>query len=108
MTSGLKADMFHCAGIDISMIQNAVIPTGRVLTAARQFGIPIIYLKMAFKPDLSDAGSTDSPNQMKHHLLGVGTTVQAPNGAESCILIRDTWNTDILLELAPMALRTHI
>lgn len=100
---GAEGGMFHRAGIDISMIQKAVIPTGRVLTAARQFGIPIIYLKMAFKPDLSDAGPTDSPNYMRHHLLGVGTTVQAPNGAESCILIRDTWNTDILPELAPMA-----
>jgi len=33
--------------------------------------------------------------------LGVGKTVRAPNGTESRILIRDTWNTDILSELKP-------
>ncbi len=100
---GAEGGMFHRAGIDISMIQKAVVPTGKVITAARQSGIPIIYLKMAFKPDLSDAGPTDSPNYMRHQLLGVGTAVQAPNGAESSILIRDTWNTDILPALTPMA-----
>lgn len=35
--------------------------------------------------------------------MGVGATVSAPDGAESRILIRDTWNTDIVAELAPMA-----
>ena len=35
--------------------------------------------------------------------MGVGALVNAPDGAESRILIRDTWNTDILPELAPMA-----
>jgi ureidoacrylate peracid hydrolase len=46
--------MFDRAGIDISMIQRAVVPTARVLTAARQAGIPVVYLKMAFQPDLSE------------------------------------------------------
>ena len=35
--------------------------------------------------------------------MGVGTTVSAPDGTESRILIRDTWNTDILSEVAPAA-----
>jgi ureidoacrylate peracid hydrolase len=98
---GSEGGMFHRAGIDISMIRRAVAPTGRVLAAARRSGIPVIYLKMAFKPDLSDAGPIDSPNHARHRLLGVGTAVQAPNGQPSRILIRDTWNTDILAELAP-------
>ena len=33
--------------------------------------------------------------------FGVGTAVQAPDGRPSRILIRDTWNTEILDELAP-------
>jgi ureidoacrylate peracid hydrolase len=85
------------------MIRRAVGPTASVLAAARRRGIPIVYLKMAFKPDLSDAGPADSPNHMRHLRLGVGTLVNAPDGAESRILIRDTWNTDILPDLAPMA-----
>jgi ureidoacrylate peracid hydrolase len=100
---GAEGGMFARAGIDISMIRRAVGPTASVLAAARRRGIPIVYLKMAFKPDLSDAGPADSPNHMRHLRLGVGTLVNAPDGAESRILIRDTWNTDILPELAPMA-----
>jgi ureidoacrylate peracid hydrolase len=98
---GAKGGMFDRAGIDISMIQRAVVPTARVLTAARQAGIPVVYLKMAFQPDLSDAGPADAPNWLKHLPLAVGQTVQAPDGTTSRILIRDTWNTDILPELAP-------
>lgn len=98
---GAEGGMFSRAGIDTSMIRRAVPPTLRVLTAARRYGLPIVYLKMAFKPDLSDAGAADSPNRMSHLRMGVGTKVNAPNGAESRILIRDTWNTDILPELAP-------
>ena len=98
---GADGGMFHRAGIDISMIRRAVASTARVLTAARASCIPAIYLKMAFRPDLSDAGPLDSPNHARHLLLGVGTAVRAPNGGESRVLIRDTWNTDILPELAP-------
>ena len=100
---GAEGGMFARAGIDISMIRRAVAPTSNVLAAARRRGLPIVYLKMAFKADLSDAGPADSPNHMRHLRMGVGTLVSAPDGAESRILIRDTWNTDILPELAPMA-----
>ena len=98
---GTEGGMFHRAGIDISMIQQAVAPTSNMLAAARRNGLPIIYLKMAFKADLSDAGPVDSPSYARHQLLGVGTMVRAPDGSESRVLIRDTWNTDILSELAP-------
>jgi ureidoacrylate peracid hydrolase len=98
---GATGGMFDRAGIDISMIQRAVGPTARVLAAARQQGIPIVYLKMGFRPDLSDLGPADAPNRIRHLRFGVGETVQAPDGTEGRILIRDTWNTDILPELAP-------
>lgn len=98
---GMEGGMFHRAGVDISMIKRAVEPTGKVLAAARLNGIPVIYLKMAFNADLSDAGAKDSPNYVRHQRMGVGSVVQAPGGGESRILIRDTWNTDILSELTP-------
>ena len=100
---GAEGGMFARAGIDISMIRRAVGPTARVLFAARRWKIPIVYLKMAFKPDLSDAGPADSPSHVRHLRMAVGTTVKAPDGAESRILIRDTWSTDILPALAPVA-----
>ncbi len=98
---GSEGGMFQRAGRDISMIQAAVAPTVKVLTSARKEGIKVIYLKMAFKSDLSDAGSSDSVNLVRHLKVKVGTKVKAPNGADSRILIRDTWNTDILSELTP-------
>jgi ureidoacrylate peracid hydrolase len=98
---GSNGGMFDRAGIDISMIQRAVEPTRKVLFVAREVGIPVIYLKMGFKADLSDAGPVDSPNFMRHQFLGVGASMQAPDGREGRILVRDTWNTDIVSELAP-------
>lgn len=98
---GTKGGMFDRAGIDLTTVQQAVGPTARVLAAARQTGIPIVYLKMGFRPDLSDLGPADSPNRTRHLRCGVGETIRASDGTESRILIRDTWNTDILPELAP-------
>ena len=100
---GAKGGMFDRAGIDISMIQRAIGPTARVLASARRAGVKIIYLKMGYRPDLSDLGAPDSVNRVRHLQLGVGQTIRAPDGRESRILIRDTWNTDIVRELTPQA-----
>jgi ureidoacrylate peracid hydrolase len=51
-----KGGMFDRAGIDISMVPSAIGSTKRVLAAARDAGIKIIYLKMGYRPDLSNAG----------------------------------------------------
>jgi ureidoacrylate peracid hydrolase len=98
---GSKGGMFDRAGIDISGIQKVIGPTAKVLASARHSGVKIIYLKMGFRPDLSDLGSSDSPNRVRHLKFGVGKTVRAPDGTESRILIRDTWNTEIIPELKP-------
>ncbi len=45
-----KGDMFDRAGIDISIIQKAVGPTAKALSAARSAGVRIIYLKMGIIP----------------------------------------------------------
>ena len=98
---GTKGGMLDRAGIDISMIQKAVGPTAKVLAAARQKGVRVVYLKMGFRPDLADLGSADSPNRVRHLRFHVGEAVRAPDNRESRILIRDTWNTDIVAELKP-------
>jgi len=101
---GTKGGMFDLAGIDISMIQKAVNPTAKVLAAARENGLRIIYLKMGYHPDLSDLGTADSVNRIRHvQSMHVGKTVRAPDGTESRILVRDTWNTDIVAALKPEA-----
>lgn len=93
--------MFHRAGIPISGIQAAVAPTARALAAARRAAIQIVYLTMEFEPDLSNAGSPEAANFLNHRRLGVGEPIQAPDGSQGRILIKDTWNTAILPELAP-------
>jgi ureidoacrylate peracid hydrolase len=101
---GAVGGMFHRAGIDIAPIQAAVAPTARVLNGARMAGVKIVYLKMEFRPDLSDAGAAVSPNRRKHLPLGgIGEPMTAPDGRAGRILIRDTWNTEIVPELAPEA-----
>src|SRR5437870_9343689 len=98
-----KGGMFDRAGADISGAQKAIAPTARVLAAARQVGLKIIYLKMGYHADLSDLGAPDSVNRTRHLKFGVGQTIRAPDGRESRILIRDTWDTDIVPELKPQA-----
>jgi ureidoacrylate peracid hydrolase len=100
---GSEGGMLHRAGIDISMIQQVVAPISTVLKVARAAGLKVIYLKMGFEPDLSDAGTAESPNRVRHLRLGVGQPSRAPDGTASRFLIRDTWNTDIVPQLTPEA-----
>lgn len=96
-----KGGLVNRLGFDIQPIVATIRPIAEVLASARAEKLKIVYLKMGFRPDLSDLGSPDSPNSLGHLRAGVGKTVRAPNGAESRILIRDTWNTDVLSELKP-------
>jgi ureidoacrylate peracid hydrolase len=98
---GSEGGMFALAGIDISGIRNTIAPTARVLSAVRRAGLPVIYLKMAFHSDLSNVGGSDAPNWIKHRPLRPGDVTTAPDGTASRILVRDTWNTEIVPELAP-------
>jgi ureidoacrylate peracid hydrolase len=98
---GSPSGMFALSGIDTSLIR-AVVPTiAGVLAAARRVGIQVIYLKMGFQPDLSDAGRPDAPIWRVHVGRHVGEAVKAPDGSSSRVLIHDTWNTEILDELRP-------
>src|SRR5438552_8388949 len=85
-----KGGMFDRAGVDISMVQKTIDPTRMVLLAARNAGIRIVYLKMGFRPDLSDLGDDDSPNRVRHLHFGVGQPSRAPDGRQGRFLIRDT------------------
>jgi ureidoacrylate peracid hydrolase len=98
---GADEGMFARAGIPIESIKAIVAPIGDVLRAARGAGVAVVYLQMQFEPDLSDTGGPDAPNMIKHLRLRVGERVVAPDGREGRILIKDTWGTEILRELAP-------
>jgi ureidoacrylate peracid hydrolase len=89
------------AGIDISPIKAVVPAISRVVDVARRAGSKVIYLKMEFRPDLSDIGAPDSPNAIRHRAIGVGNRMRTPEGGEGRFLVRGTWNTEILNELNP-------
>jgi ureidoacrylate peracid hydrolase len=93
--------MFGRAAIPLDGIQAVVEPTRRVLDAAREADILIVYLAMQFKADLSDLGTANAPNRTRHLAMGVGQSVEAPDGSSSRVLVSDTWNTKIIDELAP-------
>ena len=96
-----QGGMFDRAGVDISAVRKAVGPACKVLSAARRAGIKIVYLKMGYRPDLSDLGDNDSPNRVRHLRFGVGQECLAPDGRRGRFLIRDTWNTEVIKELRP-------
>jgi ureidoacrylate peracid hydrolase len=96
-----EGGMFARAGVNIAPGRGVIEPTARVLEAARRAGVKIVYLKMEFKPDLSDFGGPDAVNRQRHLRWGVGQTVKAPDNSDSRILIKGTWNTGIVPELKP-------
>src|SRR5207237_3290055 len=75
---GAEGGMFHRAGVDISSIRQAIVPTARVLAAARKSGAKIVYLKTEYRPDLSDLGPVDSPNWITHKRSGVANGSPRP------------------------------
>jgi ureidoacrylate peracid hydrolase len=92
---------FARAGLDIGSTQNIIAPIARVLAVARDTGMKVIYLKMEFRPDLSDVGAPDSKNWGVHTFLRMGEPVREPGGQPSRLFIKDTWNTEIVSELTP-------
>ena len=73
----------------------------KLLGAARQAGVPIVYLKQQHAADLADAGATRAPHFLKHQPLQLGKSVTAPDGSAGRILVADTWNTGIVEALTP-------
>jgi ureidoacrylate peracid hydrolase len=98
---GAAGGMFARAGIDIAPVRAVVAPIARVVAAARRAKLPVVYLRMGYGPDLSDLGPPGSPNRERHLAFGVGEATVAPDERPSRVLVRDTWNTAIVDELAP-------
>jgi ureidoacrylate peracid hydrolase len=98
---GSKGGMLDIKGIPLDGSKKAIAATANVLAMARKAGLKVVYLKGAYLPDLSDLGTEDSTNRARHVAWGVGDAVKAPDGRDSRVLIRDTWNTDIVSELTP-------
>ena len=90
--------MFDIAKHDISGAPPIIDVNRRLLTACRDAGVKVIYLRMTYKPDLSDAGGPGSPNY--HKEIGVVTMRERPELAGK-LLVEGTWDWKIIEPLAP-------
>ena len=93
-----KGGMFDLAGFDISGAAPAIAVNRRLLAASRRAGLKVIYLQMSYKPDLSDAGDTSSPNY--HKELGIVLMRQRPE-LRGKLLIENSWDWQIVDALTP-------
>lgn len=93
-----KGGMLDVLGRDISGADSVIENTGKVLHAARQAGIPIIYLKMSYNPDLSNCGTPQSPHWHKEKAL---VAMRQDPDHSGRFLIQGTWDEQIVDELRP-------
>jgi ureidoacrylate peracid hydrolase len=93
-----KHGMLDIAGADLSGAPGVVRVIGRVLSAARGHGMPVVYLQMGYKADLSDSGGPQSPNWYKE--LGIRMMNCRPE-LKGKLVTEGTWDFAIVDELAP-------
>jgi ureidoacrylate peracid hydrolase len=90
--------MLDIAGLDISGAARLIDAIRAVLNAARSAQIPIVYLQMGYKPDLSNSGGPSSPNWHKELAMCL---MHARPELKGKILTEGTWDFAIVDELAP-------
>jgi len=93
-----KNGMLDIAGADISGAPRVVNVISQVLTAARLARMPVVYLQMGYKADLSDSGGPESPNW--HKELGIRLMNCRPE-LKGKLVTEGTWDFAIVDELAP-------
>lgn len=95
-----KGGMFDLAGFDISKAPDVIRVHQRLLPACRKAGVKVIYLVIAFRPDLRDAGDPNSPAYHKELALRM---MRARPELAGKLLIDGGWDAAIIDELKPEA-----
>ncbi len=93
-----RGGMLDIAGVDISDAPRVVRGIAGIVAAARAASIPVVYLKMAYKRDLSDSGGPEAPNWHKQLALRIMSQRMELRGK---LLVEGTWDSAIVDELAP-------
>jgi len=93
-----KDGMLDIAGADITGAPRIVRIIRSVVEAARSRSLPVVHLRMAYKPDLSDSGGPKSPNW--HKELAMTLMCSRPQ-LKGKVLTEGTWDAEIVEELAP-------
>ncbi len=93
-----KGGMLDIAGVDISDAPRVVSSIKTVLDAARQARVPVVYVQMGYKPDLSNSGGPNSPNWHKELAMNLMNCRPELKGK---LLTEGTWDFEIVEELKP-------
>lgn len=92
-----KGGMLDLAGVDISDAARVVRTIREVLESGRASGIPVIYLQMLYKPDLSNAGGANSPNPHKELAMRL---MRGRPELRGKILTEGTWDGALVDDVA--------
>jgi ureidoacrylate peracid hydrolase len=84
--------------LDEARVAPVVKVARRVIEISRSAGIKVIYLRMAYNPDMSNAGGPESPHYWKEH--GVIAMREHPEWKGRFLTI-GTWDWEIIDELKP-------
>jgi ureidoacrylate peracid hydrolase len=93
-----KGGMFDEAGYDITGAAPCIAANARLLPALRAAGVKIVYLKMSYSPDYSDAGGLDSPNYRRE--LGMMLMQRSPEKWGKYVT-EGTWDEQVIDIIAP-------
>ena len=96
--SASKGGMLDIAGVDITDASRVIRVIRSVIEAARHIAVAVVYLRMAYKPDLSDSGGPNSPNF--HKELAMSLMCSRPE-LKGKVLTEGTWDAEIVEDLAP-------
>jgi ureidoacrylate peracid hydrolase len=102
---GSPGGMLDLAGVDIRPARDVIANAQLVCSAARRARLPVIYLTMGYPADQSTAGGPDSPNPQKELALCLMRERPELRGK---LLTIDTWDFQVVDELAPQANDTVI
>ena len=94
-----KGGTLDIAGVDLSDAPRVVCTIRNVIDAGRSAGVQIVYLQMAYKPDLSNAGGPHSPNCRKELAMNLMRSKPELGGK---LLTEGTWDSEIVDELLPL------
>ena len=95
-----EGGMFDNAGYDISGAPAVIEKNVELLPALREAGAKVVYLKMSYSEDYSDAGGPQSPNW--HKEVGLVMMRGRPETWGKYVT-QNSWDEEICEELAPVA-----
>ncbi|MFY9732774.1 MAG: cysteine hydrolase [Candidatus Acidiferrales bacterium] len=90
--------MLDIARVDITDASRVIRVIRSVIEEARHNAVAVVYLRMAYKPDLSDSGGPNSPNF--HKELAMSLMCSRPE-LKGKVLTEGTWDAEIVEDLAP-------